>query len=624
MRVAIVLHRDFPTGGLQRDARALAETMARRGHQAALISREAEGDAPAGVERRLVPVTGVTNHARDLAFAASFRQAVQPGETVVGFDKLPGLDLYFAADLCWKERAGALQRLTPRGRARLTLEAAVCRADGPPIAVLTVAQRAGYARAWDLPLQRFHLLPPLRDAAYRPGIARAEARRALALPEQGPIALFVGRDAQLKGLDRVLASLAAQGRAAPLLLCVGEPSARHRRQAAQLGDRVSLRGGGELALCYAAADLLIHPARREAGGKVIAEALGQGVAVLCTAACGYAELVARSGAGAVLPEPFRQEDLNLLLARALRFLMLRRSPRSTRVPSTTLFAEEGIARLADLVERLPHRSAPVRDRTVQVAAGAQRLLPASGEAFDWLYGLEGESRRQQARRNTLAVTLNGERHYLKRHAGVGWGEILKNWLVLKPPVLGAGEEWRALNGLAALGVAAPEPLIYGTRGRNPAERRSALLMAALPPGEAIEDRVQRQPPLGAAERHALLRRVGDTIRRMHAGGIAHRDLYLCHVFELDDGRIALLDLHRAILARPLAQRWIAKDLAALAWSTMPYGLTKRDRLRFLAAYHGMPLPVAARRFAGLWREVEARIAALQARRDHARARRISG
>jgi heptose I phosphotransferase len=144
-------------------------------------------------------------------------------------------------------------------------------------------------------------------------------------------------------------------------------------------------------------------------------------------------------------------------------------------------------------------------------------------------------------------------------------------------------------------------------------------MTALPPGEAIEDRVQRAPPMTPVQRRALLCRVGLAVAQLHAGGIAHRDLYICHLFELSDGRIAFLDLHRAILQRPLTRRWIAKDLAALAWSSLPYGLTGRDRLRFLAAYHGLPLRLAARRFGGLWRAVERRLAGLQTRA----ARRLS-
>jgi len=622
MRVAIVLHRDFPTGGLQRDARALAAELVRRGHRVALVSRAAEGEPPAGVERRLVPASGSSNHARDLAFGSAYRHAVQPGELVVGFDKLPGLDLYFAGDLCWKaERSGPLRRLTPRGRARLSLEAAVCGPAGPPIAVLTARQRASYARAYDLPPERFRLLPPLRDKAYRAEIDRAAAREALALPQSGPIALFVGRDARLKGLDRVLAALAAQDGKAPLLLCVGEPSAHHRRQAAALAGRVSLRGDGELALCYAAADLLLHPARREAGGKVIPEALGHGLAVLCSGACGYAWLVEESGAGAVLPEPFDQADLNALLGRALRPGQLARWQGRARAAAPLLLGDEGIDRLADLVEALPAPTlAPPTAGDDAVAASARNLIPAGTSAFDWLHGLAGDSRRRQKDRETLAVTVGGRQRFLKRHGGAGWAELAKNWLTLKPPVLGAGEEWRALNTLAALGIAAPEPLAYAWRGRNPARRRSALLMEALPPGEAVEDRLQRLPPMTMLERQALLRDVGRTIARLHGGGVAHRDLYICHVFRLADARIALLDLHRAILRKPLPRRWIAKDLAALAFSSLPYGLSRLDRLRFLAAYHGLPPTLAARRFAPLWREVERRLAELQARA----ARRLSG
>jgi UDP-glucose:(heptosyl)LPS alpha-1,3-glucosyltransferase len=629
MRVAIVLHRDFPTGGLQRDARALAGTLAARGHAVALISRSAEGEPPAGVERRLVPVPGGSNHAQDLAFAAAFRGALREGERVVGFDKLPGLDLYFAADLCWKALHGWRSRMTPRGQARQRLESSVCDRAGPPIAALTAEQRASYARAYDLPLDRFLVLPPLRDAAYRPtgdpAAARLQAREALGLGGQEPVALFVGHDAQRKGLDRVLRALADLGERAPRLLCVGQPSRRHLAEVARLGlqDRFSRRPSAELPLCYAAADLLLHPARSEAGGKVIAEALGYGLAVLCTEVCGYGWLVADSGAGALVPEPFRQKELSALLAAALRTGQLARWRRRALAAQPRLFAEDAIECLADAVERLPIQRATVTARPVAGLArapAAAALLPPLSDGMAWLFGLSGQTRRREAGRETLAVTLAGQPLFLKRHGGTGWGEIVKNWLVLKRPVLGARQEWRALHELAALGVAAPQALAFAEQGRNPARRRSALLMAALPPGEAIEDRLQQEPPLDEAERCALARGLGLLLRRVHGAGIAHRDLYICHVFRLVDGRIAVLDWHRALIRRRLSRRWRAKDLAALAYSSLPYGLDRRDRLRFLSAYHALPLRLAASRFQPLWRQVERRVARLQVRS----ARRLSG
>jgi len=56
----------------------------------------------------------------------------------------------------------------------------------------------------------------------------------------------------------------------------------------------------------AAADLLVHPARTETTGTVILEAVVNGLPVVASGICGYAEHVARADAGAVLSEPFAQ------------------------------------------------------------------------------------------------------------------------------------------------------------------------------------------------------------------------------------------------------------------------------------------------------------------------------
>ena len=54
---------------------------------------------------------------------------------------------------------------------------------------------------------------------------------------------------------------------------------------------------------------MVHLARKEATGGVIAEALACGVPVLVTGLCGYASLVRDSGAGIVLEGDFSSEKL---------------------------------------------------------------------------------------------------------------------------------------------------------------------------------------------------------------------------------------------------------------------------------------------------------------------------
>jgi UDP-glucose:(heptosyl)LPS alpha-1,3-glucosyltransferase len=66
-----------------------------------------------------------------------------------------------------------------------------------------------------------------------------------------------------------------------------------------------------------AADLLVHPARSEAAGMVLLEALVAGLPVVVSGVCGYAGHIAAAGAGIVLPEPFSEVGFDKALTRAL-------------------------------------------------------------------------------------------------------------------------------------------------------------------------------------------------------------------------------------------------------------------------------------------------------------------
>jgi UDP-glucose:(heptosyl)LPS alpha-1,3-glucosyltransferase len=68
---------------------------------------------------------------------------------------------------------------------------------------------------------------------------------------------------------------------------------------------------------YHAADLLVHPARNEATGTVLVEALCCNLPVLTTDLCGYSEYISAAAGGVVLPEPFRVEHWILALQKLL-------------------------------------------------------------------------------------------------------------------------------------------------------------------------------------------------------------------------------------------------------------------------------------------------------------------
>src|SRR5690606_33615578 len=83
---------------------------------------------------------------------------------VVGFNRMPGLDWYFAADSCFAEKAAGrswLYRLAPRTRQYLAFERAVFAPPSPTRALLiSPLQAQQYQRHYDIPSERLTLLPP--------------------------------------------------------------------------------------------------------------------------------------------------------------------------------------------------------------------------------------------------------------------------------------------------------------------------------------------------------------------------------------------------------------------------------------------------------------------------------
>lgn len=225
-----------------------------------------------------------------------------------------------------------------------------------------------------------------------------------------------------------------------------------------------------------------------------------------------------------------------------------------------------------------------------------RTLWSGQDAFAAADSLQGKVLRALEGRRTLRTEVAGQAYYAKIHHGIGWGEIFKNLLSGKMPVLGAGQEWRALRRLTALGIDTMRPVAFGERGANPACQHSFLITEELAPTVSLEDfcRDWRAVPPAPTLKRALIRRVAEMARRMHRGGVNHRDFYLCHFLlhlpvDIHVPKLSLIDLHRAQVRRQVPPRWRDKDLAALYFSALEIGLTQRDFLRFLRIYFARPL-----------------------------------
>ena len=336
MNLAFVLYKYFPYGGMQRDFRRFVEQLQKRGHHCRIYYISWQGDDLPDTDGRRVPVNALSNHRRNQQYYDWVRQDLlaDPVDGVVGFNKMPGLDVYYAADSCYLAKAmlerNWIYRLGARFRHFAAFENAVFGAQSTTeILLISQTEKAKFEKYYQTSEARMHMLPPGIDEDRRAGAdapqRRLLTRQALSLTEDDIALFFIGSGFIKKGLGRAIRTLAATRSARPAsnaqLFVVGQDKKRRfNRLAASLGvaDKVYfLEGRDDIPDLLLAADLLVHPALDEAAGIVLIEALVAGLPVIVTDVCGYAHHVAAAGAGQVLASPFDQNHLDAAVLRAL-------------------------------------------------------------------------------------------------------------------------------------------------------------------------------------------------------------------------------------------------------------------------------------------------------------------
>ena len=333
--IAFALFKYFPFGGLQRDFLRVARACLGRGYAVRVYTLSWQGEVPEGIDVVEVPVDAVTNHRRYQRFAAWLADdlAWRPAACVVGFNKLPGLDVYYAADPCFEEKARELRRplyrFTRRYRVFSRFERAVFDpAERTRVLLIAPGQQASFQRYYGTPDDRFRLLPPGVSPDRRPGpdagALRAGLRREHDVADDDLLVLFVGSGFITKGLDRALRAVAALPqplRARTRFFVIGQDNPDRFRALARdlgIGDAVTFFSGrDDVDRFFLGADLLLHPAVMESGGIVLLEAAIAGLPVLATAVCGFAPYLREADAGVLIDEPFRQPALDAALASML-------------------------------------------------------------------------------------------------------------------------------------------------------------------------------------------------------------------------------------------------------------------------------------------------------------------
>lgn len=315
----------------------IAHDCVNAGHEVTIYTGEWRGEMPDGrIRVEVLPSKGWLNHQRHQSLIKAMHRAVAmtSPDVVVGFNRMSDLNIYYAADPCFIERARLerswLYRLTGRYRFFYRAEQAVFGADRDcQILLLTEREKYSFQRWYNTPDERFHLLPPNvpfeKFVHKNRDFCRSYLREQFGLPADANVVLTVGSAFFRKGVDRVIDAITAlpeRLRVNTWLLAIGEYESNSNMQTYCEKRGITARciqagGRSDVADLMMGADLLAHPARSELAGIVLIEAMTAGLPALVTEVCGYAPHIEEANAGVVLPEPYQQHDMNQALVMML-------------------------------------------------------------------------------------------------------------------------------------------------------------------------------------------------------------------------------------------------------------------------------------------------------------------
>ncbi|MFK7863487.1 MAG: glycosyltransferase family 4 protein [Pseudohongiellaceae bacterium] len=335
MKFTFLIYSYFPYGGQQRDFLKIAKQLLERGHSIDVYALRWQGQTPDGMNVTIVPVKAFNRIKLYQRYSEWVLAALAGKEKtcVVGFSKMPGLDVYFAADPCFLEKADLLRgwyyKFTARYRHFKHYEQAVV-GEGSQVEVLLISpqQRTAFLNYYPNSKSRLHDLPPgierNRRVKKRQPEKRSSIRAELKIPESTLLLLQIGSGFKVKGVDRSLQAIASLPLALKKrvhYLLIGQDNSRRFTKLAQkleLEKQVTvLPGRDDVPDLLQAADLMLHPAYSESAGYVLLESTISGLPILCTASCGYAFHILQAESGKVCPSPFQQSELNALLAEML-------------------------------------------------------------------------------------------------------------------------------------------------------------------------------------------------------------------------------------------------------------------------------------------------------------------
>ena len=329
MNIACCIFKYFEFGGLQIDFSNIVRELVRRKHHVRIYTKEWQGLVINNTELSIIRCSGFTNCREDEEFTSKVLKDIKkrPVDIIIGFNKMPGLDVYYAGDVCYKERIkrkylGFIQKLTPRYRHHIRYEQAIFESSSKTLIVaLNQHSINSYIRNYGTDIRRFYLLAPnvvaVNNTTINKNFNPSVEKKKFGIPDDKVVLLQVATNFRLKGLYRTfnaIASLREDLRKKVKLVIVGDGN---KEEALNLGRSLKIEqnlifigSSTEVNNIMRISDIFLHPAEYDSAGKVILEALFASLPSIVTDTCGYACYVKQASSGIVLKSPFNQKELN--------------------------------------------------------------------------------------------------------------------------------------------------------------------------------------------------------------------------------------------------------------------------------------------------------------------------
>ena len=165
-KLALLLYRYFPYGGLQKDFLGISKELISRGHELKVYTRSWEGDIPNNLDVIELGEKGFSNYSKNRNYVKNVKQHLKEflPDIIFGFNKMPGLDLYFAADTCFAKHSktkNPLKKITRRYMQSMQFEKAVfSQYSNSKILILNKNQYNDFNDFYSTQSERLTLIPP--------------------------------------------------------------------------------------------------------------------------------------------------------------------------------------------------------------------------------------------------------------------------------------------------------------------------------------------------------------------------------------------------------------------------------------------------------------------------------